>query len=395
MTKIAFVTPWYGRDIPGGAEEAARSTAEHMQRAGMDVEVLTTCIKDFYADWGRNYHQPGQERVNDVMVRRFPVQKRNRQAFDQVNWRLANGLEISAEEEQVFLSEMIQAPTLLEYIRQHSQEYLFFFIPYMFATTYYGCQIAPERSIVIPCLHDEAYARLDGYRKVLPVVKGLVLLTEAESALVSQLYGAGGDQVRQVIGAGIDATQTAKGDRFRQKYGLDRPFVLYAGRREAGKNTPLLLDFWQRYVQSETRDVKLVLIGPGEVPLSPALESSVVDLGFVPEQDKLDAYAAADVFCQPSVHESFSIVLMESWLAGRPVLVHNGCAVNVEHCKKANGGLFFANFDEFRATLDYLLDHPDIATKLGQQGRRYVLQNYSWKKIIAKYQRLIDEVLGT
>ena len=93
--KLAFVTPWYGPNIPGGAEALTRRTAERLHTAGMDVEVLTTCIKDFYGDWGQNYHQPGKDQVNGVTVRRFPVEKRNQQAFQQINWRLLNNLSVS------------------------------------------------------------------------------------------------------------------------------------------------------------------------------------------------------------------------------------------------------------------------------------------------------------
>jgi hypothetical protein len=158
VTKIAFVAPWYGPDIPGGSEAEARRTAQHLHEAGFEVEVLTTCIKDFYGDWGKNYHRPGVEQVNGLPVRRFPVLPRDKAAFDQVNWRLMNGLPITAEQEQTFINEMIRVPALYDFMRQNAASYLFIFIPYMFATTYWGAQVCPQRSLVIPCLHDESYA---------------------------------------------------------------------------------------------------------------------------------------------------------------------------------------------------------------------------------------------
>ena len=60
--KFAFVIPWYGVNIPGGAEAEARRTAEHLHRAGVPVEVLTTCVRDFRADWSVNHHRPGDLR---------------------------------------------------------------------------------------------------------------------------------------------------------------------------------------------------------------------------------------------------------------------------------------------------------------------------------------------
>jgi len=129
--------------------------------------------------------------------------------------------------------------------------------------------------------------------------------------------------------------------------------------------------------------------------LPEASASGILDLGFVPLQDKLDALAAATVFCLPSINESFSIALMESWLQGTPALVHAGCAVTVEHCRNANGGLYFADYDEFAATLDYLCDHPAEAAQMGRNGRAYVLSRYDWPIIIPRYGDLFARVLAS
>jgi glycosyltransferase involved in cell wall biosynthesis len=304
-------------------------------------------------------------------------------------------LPVTADQEQTYINEMLRVPALYKTIAEEAAGRLYIFIPYMFATTYYGAQVCPERSIVIPCLHDESYARLSLYRDVLPRVRGLVFHTQAEKALARRLYGPARDgQIRAVLGEGVDSEFSADAGRFRQRYGIHSPFLLYAGRRELGKNTPLLLQHWERYVCEERREVKLLLIGPGEVSIPPGLAGHVLDLGFVPVQDKYDAYAAAAVFCLPSLNESFSIVLMESWLAGTPSLVHGRCAVTLEHSQRGNGGLYFTNYDEFAAALTYLLDHPDLARRLGRQGRRYVLHNYAWDVIVPRYEQLIQGVLS-
>lgn len=387
--KLAFITPWYGPGIPGGSEAEARRTIEKLHQSGVAVEVLTTTIKDFYADWGRNAHKPGTYQIDGITVHRFSVQKRNKQAFDAVNWRLMQGLPITKEEEQIYINEMIRTPDLYDYIAQHTSDRLFIFIPYMFATTYHGAKICPERSLMIPCLHDESYARLGIYQEVVPKVKGLVLHVDAELALTQRLFGPANGQMRMVLGEGVDTDFEPDADRFRQKYNIKKPFMLYAGRREQGKNTPLLIDYWQRYKLESMQDVVLVLIGSGSVKISPSAQSHILDLGFVSPQDKYDAYAAASVFCMPSVNESFSIVIMESWLAGTPVLVNGQCAVTREHCHRNNGGLYFSGYEEFAATVDYMMENPDIAEKMGQNGRQYVLDNYQWPTIVEKYRQMI------
>jgi glycosyltransferase involved in cell wall biosynthesis len=394
MTKIAFITPWYGPNVPGGAEQATRGLVEHLKQAGLPVEVWTTCIKDFYADWSRNHYKAGVDEVNGITVRRFPVEDRNRTTFNQLNWRLMNGFRIKSDEEHTFIKEMIRAPSLYEHVDQHQEEHLFFFVPYMFSTTYFGCQIAPERSVVITNLHDEAYAHLDIYKEPLTQVRSLIFKTNTEKELAQEILGLEKNQIRKVIGDGLKTQVRADPGRFRRKFDIEEPIVLYAGRRENGKNTPLLIDYWRQYSQQASRNEKLVLIGPGDIALSADDRRTILDLGFLSEEDKRDAYAAANVFCHPSVNESFSIVLMESWLAGTPALVHGQCAVNWDHCRRSNGGLYFTNYKEFEAALDYLLCQPEQASILGRQGHQYVLDNYQWQTIVNQFQELIEELVG-
>ena len=51
--KIGFVIPWYGEDLPGGEELKLRELSRQLQRAGMEIEILTTCVRDRHADWGK------------------------------------------------------------------------------------------------------------------------------------------------------------------------------------------------------------------------------------------------------------------------------------------------------------------------------------------------------
>ena len=59
MKKIGFVIPWYGETIGGGAEAELRGVVHHLQDAGVELEVLTTCVEKFASDWSVNFHKPG------------------------------------------------------------------------------------------------------------------------------------------------------------------------------------------------------------------------------------------------------------------------------------------------------------------------------------------------
>lgn len=390
--KIAFVTPWYGLNIPGGMESETRRTATNLQAAGYNVEILTTCVRDFYAPWDKNFHRPGLTKEGGIPVRRFPVQSVDRSAFKWASWRLQQGQQLSRVEENYFIEEMIRCPGLYEYIANCALDTLFFFIPYLFSTTVVGAQIWPARSAIIPCLHDENYAYLDVYKKVLLQVKSLVLHSFAELALAERLFGPDVVQIRRVIGEGVDVEFEADGGRFCDKYSIRDPFLLVVGRRGPGKNTPLLLHYWRRFKKEFGLPVKMVLIGPGEPNIDGDLGEHVIDLGYVPLRDKYDAYAAATLLCQPSIHESFSLVIMESWLTETPVLVHGDCAVTTEHCRLSNGGLYFRNYPEFAETTNYFFTKETERQKMGQNGRAYVLANFQWPAIIEKYEDLIGDM---
>lgn len=386
MRKIGFVIPWYGEDIPGGAEMELREVATHLQRAGMDVEILTTCVREFSADWNENYYSAGTAVVEDIAVRRFPVRRRDTAAFDRVNRRLMEGQHLSLQEEKTFVEEMVNSPQLYEYLKDASDNYaLYVFIPYMFGTTYYGMQACPEKSVLIPCFHDEAYLYLRLFRQAYIQARGIIYNAMPEMELANKVYDF--TTTEQIcMGIGMDTNICADADAFRKAYRIQKPFLLYAGRKDAGKNVHTLLRYFAEYKQRHgDSDLQLVLIGGGSIEIPASVRDDVYDLGFVSRQDKYDAMAAAELLCQPSHNESFSLVIMESWLCGRPVLVHSQCAVTRDFARRANGGLYFRNYFEFEGCVQYILTHPEQARTMGQNGGTFVRENFDWDVIVEKY----------
>ena len=386
MRKIGFVIPWYGEDIPGGAEMELREVATHLQRAGMDVEILTTCVREFSADWNENYYSAGTAVVEDIAVRRFPVRRRDTAAFDRVNRRLMEGQHLSLQEEKTFVEEMVNSPQLYEYLKDASDDYaLYVFIPYIFGTTYYGMQACPEKSVLIPCFHDEAYLYLRLFRQAYIQARGIIYNAMPEMELANKVYDF--TTTEQIcMGIGMDTNICANADAFRKAYRIQKPFLLYAGRKDAGKNVHTLLRYFAEYKQRHgDSDLQLVLIGGGSIEIPASVRDDVYDLGFVSRQDKYDAMAAAELLCQPSHNESFSLVIMESWLCGRPVLVHSQCAVTRDFARRANGGLYFRNYFEFEGCVQYILTHPEQARTMGQNGGAFVRENFDWDVIVEKY----------
>ena len=382
--KIGFVTPWYGDNIPGGAEAELRGIVKHL-KSKADVEVLTTCVEKFGSDWNKNFHKEGLTEEGGVKVRRFKVRKRNAKAFDDVNYKLMKGLRLNDEEAQIFVDEMINSDDLYAYMAEHKDEYDFFaYIPYMFGTTYNGIRTVPEKSVLIPCLHDESYIYLKPFKEAFPTIAGMIFLSDPEKELAERVYDLSNVDDR-TLGAGVNTEFTSDAQRFRDKFGIKDKFILYAGRKDPGKGVDVLLKFFARYKASHEDGLKLVLIGGGTIDIQKNIRDDVMDLGFVDIQDKYDAYAAAELLCQPSFYESFSIVIMESWLAGRPVIVNGKCLVTRNFASQSNGGLWFENYPEFEETVNYIMEHRDIAEQMGINGRNFVLERFAWDVITDKY----------
>ncbi len=397
--KIAVVVPRYGPEVVGGAETLVRGLAERIQKDDpqIEVEALTTCARDHHT-W-KNYYREGRDVVHGVPVKRFAVnENRDLTRYGELLFKISMGQVIPVDEQYEWIDVNVHSARLYDYIARNEDRYdHFLFAPYLFGTTYYGASIVPHKSIVCPCLHDEAFAYFEATRLLLESCRGIMFNTEPEMRLARERIGIRNEGMR-VVGFGFDAPPRSDdssrhynpAQRFRQKHReLKGRFILYAGRVEEGKNVPLLLSYFRRYKENHKSDLKLALMGSG-MEKRP-LPRDVVRLGIVPEEDKLDVYAAATVLCQPSVNESFSIVMMESWLMGVPVLVHDQCPVTKYHCLKSNGGLFFRSYHEFEAALSFVLDRPEIARRMGQNGRKYVLTNYSWEAVIRRFKNALRE----
>jgi glycosyltransferase involved in cell wall biosynthesis len=196
-----------------------------------------------------------------------------------------------------------------------------------------------------------------------------------------------------VVGIGSDVPRNPVASRFRRKYDIHDPFIIYVGRIDENKGCRELFTFFTSYRPRLGQRLKLVLIGNSILPIPD--HPHVHHLGFVSDQDKFDAMAAADALIMPSYYESLSMVALEAWALGRPVLANGRCDVLVGQCQRSNAGLYYQNGLEFEALLETLLDERALAAEMGQNGRRFYQRHYAWEvvegKYLAMFQRLQTE----
>ncbi len=386
--RVAFVPVRYGPRVVGGAEALTRALVEELDSRGWPVEVITTCALDPYS-W-TNHFPPGTETVHGITVRRFPTESRKytRKVF-RTETRMLQGKRVSRRRQEFWIRSVVTSEAMCRWLGEHRDEYrAFVFAPYLFGTTYLGVLEVPEKSYIIPCLHDEPYAYQYIYRKLMRSARGLMFNSVPEMELARRIFGE--DLPGRVVGMGF-SPYGADGERFRYKYSIEGDFILYTGRREIAKNTPLLLRYFCNFLENTGREVSLALTGAGQVDIPFSFRNRVIDVGFVDQRDLRDAYAAATLICHPSTKESFSIMILEAWLAGLPCLVHGDCAVTRHHVESSGGGLWFTDYPTFHEALEFLLDHPAARARMGEKGRDYVLANYSWDEVVRNFEAVLEE----
>ena len=113
--------------------------------------------------------------------------------------------------------------------------------------------------------------------------------------------------------------------------------------------------------------------------------------GTVSENEKFELMSGAEAFVMPSPYESFSIATLEAMAQKTPVLASTGSDIVVDHIKKSNGGLLYNNYENFREGINLLLKNKKRSNALGENGNRYVNENYDNKEISIKLKDLLNK----
>jgi glycosyltransferase involved in cell wall biosynthesis len=366
--------------VLGGAELHARWLAERLSLAGHQVEVFTTCSVDS-PTW-KNQLRAGTERHGECLVHRYPVDRPNRRTRDQLDRRIRQGHRLSLEEEERWMRAGPASAAMEEDLRRRGPQLdAVVGLPYIAGTTYFAFQAVPERFFLVPCLHDEPFARMSTTGQMLAHARGVLFNTASECELARRLFPSLARSA--VVGLGFDPPATTDPGEVLARYGVRRPFAVFVGRLEPDKNVPLLISYFMRYKERRGGDLELLLVGDGNVrpPVGQHVRQLSIDWA-----DRDSMLQAALLLFQPSLNESLSIVMMQAWLCGTPVLVHAGSEVSTHHCRRSNGGLWFANYPEFEEVVARLEVDEKLRNALGANGRDFVRREYGWPAVLERFE---------
>ena len=369
--KLACVIHRYGPQVAGGSEAHCRAIALRLAERH-DVTVLTSCATD-YVTW-RNAVPRGEFRDGRIRVLRFPVDRpRPMGRFRALSDLMFDGRATPDEQVEWFKANGPSLPGLLSHLQTDGQSYdRVLFWAFRYAPTWFGLPIVADRAVLLPTAEDDELIRTSTllgpfFRRP----RAYLFLTPEERDLVAARCD-GPVPPSEIIGLGLDPAAPAPGREALNRIGVPRDYLLYLGRVDKNKGCDRLFDAFIEYDRQVTeaggRPLPLVLAGPVVLPVPPIRASARSASWTTATREALLSHARALVM--PSPFESLSIVVLEAWNRGLPVIVNGRCAPLAGQVRRSNGGLSYLWPAEFVGAVRYLAEHPEQAARLGAPGAR-------------------------
>jgi len=388
--RLGLVVPRYGEEVVGGTEQWLRMLCEHLvAMKGWPVEVFTTCARSA-ATWADEL-TPGTTVENGVCVHRYRVRSgrdpRYLALYDTIRHDPAAVPDALAHRFVDLVGPV--CPDAVDAAARSDCD-LVAITPYLYWPAVHGAARLGRRVIFHGAAHDEPELHLPIMRGVYQAVGGFAFNSDSERTLVERLFRVSHLPSSVIGNAVVQSPGDADAARLALGLGPDERFVLCLGRIERGKGSHVLAELWRLYRARRPGAPRLVFMGP----VHEALESDddVVVVGQQPEAVKWGVLRACDLVVTPSVWESFSLVILEAWLAGVPVVVNRRCEATVEHCERSQGGLWFTDYGDFEVVMDRLLADDGLRARLAANGRTYTEHHFSWPAVVERYELLAERI---
>lgn len=386
--KLAIVVQRYGADINGGAELHARYVAERLARHA-DVQVFTTCARD-YVTW-KNELPAGEETINGIKVLRFPVNApRNPDEFGRRSAVVFEKTHSIADELAWLASEGPTSKALIRHITRVQGEFDFFvFFSARYYHSFHGVRAVADKAVLVPTAEREPSIGLSIFGPIFRGVRAIMYNSLEERAML-QAVSNNRQVPGVVVGIGSAIPDRVQPWRAKRKFNLKRPYVLYIGRIDENKGCGELFEYFSRYAATFPDGLDLVLAGSAVLPVPK--HPRIKHLGFVSDEDKFDTLGGADFLIMPSPYESLSMVALEAWALGRPVLANGRCDVLRGQAIRSNAGLYYENYEEFAEAMYVLEAAGPLNQVLGRNGREFFKRHYAWQVIERKYMEMFERL---
>lgn len=194
------------------------------------------------------------------------------------------------------------------------------------------------------------------------------------------------------ISSGIDPVINIQPSLITTKFGLhEKDYILIVTRLIPDKGVHYLID---AYKQLKT-DKKLVIVGDSaftdnyvsKIKRLASNDESIIFTGYQSGKMLQELFSNAYAFAHPSESEGLPMAVLEAATYGLPVIASD---IPAHKELMQSWGLIFENknIEELKEKLEYLLKNSEEAAKIGKEGRKYVLENYSWEEIVSETKNL-------
>ncbi len=374
--RLCFVIQRYGLEVAGGSELHCRWLAGRLAKSH-DVEVVTTTALD-YIEW-KNHYPRGATAVDGIRVTRYPVAKpRSERRFALIQ-DLVFHEEHSSDDERAWVEENgPRSPELVAALPGMRHVDLFVFYSYRYYQSFFGLPTVADRAVLVPTAEEDPAIELSIFGELFRKPRGIIYLTPEERALVQGVSG-NTSVPDVVVGSGINVAPGWEKAEVRGRFALPGRYLLYVGRIDRNKGADRLFTYYRRLADEWPDLPPLLLVGKPvlEIPRHPKIRH----LGYVSEEEKFALISGCDALLMPSAFESLSVIVLEAWAMGRPVLVNAACRVLEGQCVRSGGGLFYRGYSEFACALRLLCEDAVLRGRLGGAGRSYVMREYDWSVV--------------
>ncbi|MFZ4863551.1 glycosyltransferase [Sphingobacterium sp. Mn56C] len=412
MERICFLVCQYGMEVNGGAEYHCRMLAERL-KDDYHVDVLTSKMINYHSF--EPFYSNNNEMLNGVNIIRFDCEPYNDKLFKNFKKKtkitrkfrrtlfrmgilkyVANLFPIWSwglkTEEELAKHHGFYSPQMLEYLEKNKDKYKAIIpISYHNPHAIFGSRIAPEKTILIPTIHNESDAFRGIQTKLFTSVKHIAFNTEEEENLSRNIYGKH-MSASSIVAVGIetDFEQTVSEDSIRQKFNLPPRYIHYFG-RICDSKMDKLIPWFVNYKKQYPSDIKLVLTG--RIFQKKVNLPDIQYTGFVSDEEKIVLIKNATLIINPSKNESLSLLLLEAMNLGKTVIVNSKSDVMKGHALKSGFATeYYLKEKDFQKVLNKYLDNPELIEKNKERAKNYVKTNYHWPNILNRLKILIDSM---
>ncbi len=409
--KIGIIVQRYGKQINGGAESHARMIAEKLS-VQFEMTVLTSCAINYHS-WESELSE-GESYEGNIRILRFKsdrIMSRKEDAYlsrkirerhlpqkfyrwlGKPKWwyKIFPQAEVTKMDYQKWLeTQGPYTPGLIDYLKQNEEEYVaFIFFTAVYFPAAVGVMEFPEKSILVPLMHDEPVAYFPVFRAVMASPRWILFNTYAEQRFCEKLYPIQLTN-KKIVAVGIDIPDDTIDKDVLAAFKIDKPYIIYLGRIDVQKGCDTLLLYFQNFLDSISADMQLVFVGKDAMNIKPS--QSIILTGFISDKDKEQLLKQAEALVVPSAYESLSLALLESFACKIPVIANGKTEVLKDHIDKSGGGWCYENEEDFINIMNEINQNKEEKILKGKKGYQYVTSNYTWENVLKVYDEAIKDV---